>query len=341
MRRLAPLVVLLALAALAAVGLAQVDHAPSARLTATAVAGSFEVTNSAEGEPIFAASNLGPGGSARGTVTIGNAGSAPAALTLRRGDLADVPGLGGGALSDHLRLTVVDITAPAMPRTVYSGPLATMPDQPAGGLEPGNARTYEFTATLPDGGEPNLENTLQGASTTVAYAWVAEEAPDGGGEEPGDGESLGGGGEAPGGGDAEVPSGGSGGGRQGKADGGGMAGQQAVLELTVPKVRGALHPRRLLAWARCDEPCRLRVGGRLRATAAGHHRGARLRFVQKRVSPGRAQRLRIPIPRSVAAWLRHRPPPWRLTAKLRFSAVGVDGQRDVVRKKVRLAVRPR
>jgi len=265
------------------------------------------VTNSDDGQPIFAATNIAPGGSADGTVTIEDTGSAAAALVLHRGDIVDSPGLGGGLLSDRLRLTVADITVPGASRTVYSGPLATMADQPAGELEPGEARTFEFTATLPDTGEPSFVNAVQGASTTVAYAWIATEAGDGGGGSTG---------------------------KSGPGDV--VAGQRAVLELTVPKVRRALRAGRLVAWTNCDEACRLTVSGRLRAAAAGHHRGAHIRFTQQRFAAPGPQRLRIPIPRKLRAWLRHQPPPQRLRAKLRFTAVGSDGQRDVVRKQVRL-----
>jgi hypothetical protein len=112
-----------------------------------------------------------------------------------------------------------------------------------------------------------------------------------------------------------------------------------VLDLTVPKVKAAVNTRQILAWTRCNESCRLTVRGRLRAYAAGHHRGARIRLTRKRLSPARAQRLHIPIPRKLRAWLLRQPPPLRLRAALRFSAVGVDGRRDVTRKQVRLRVR--
>jgi hypothetical protein len=346
MRRLVPILVLLVLAALAAVAFAQVGSAPAARLTATAAEGSFEVTNSDDGQPIFAASNIAPGGSADGTVTIEDTGSAAATLVLRRGSLLDAPGLGGGILSERLELRVVDVTVPGKPHTVYAGPLATMPDRPAGELQPGEARTFEFTATLPDAGEASFQNAVQGASTTVAYAWIAEESGEGGeeegeekeegGKEPGGGEE---GGKVPGGGESGGGSsggGGTGGDSNGNGGAGGVAGQKAVLELTVPKVRRALRAGRLVVWTSCDEACRLTVTGRLRASAAGHHRGARISFAQKRLAAAGPQRLRIPIPRKLRAWLRHQPPPRRLRAKLRFTATGSDGQRDVVRKKLRL-----
>jgi hypothetical protein len=335
MRRVLPILVLVALATLAAVALAQVGSAPAARLTTTAATGSFEVTNSDDGQPIFAATGIAPGGSAVGTVTIEDTGSAAATLVLRPEDIVDSPGPGGGLLSDRLELRVVDVTAPGAPRNIYSGPLATMPDQPAGRLEPGEARTFEFTATFPDGGEPSFQNAVQGASTTVAYAWIATEAAaeEGGKEEgaPAGGEAGRPGGEAPGSGQA-------GGGGPGNGDAGGVEGRKAGLELTVPKIRRTLRAARMVVWARCDASCRVVVRGRLLARAAGHGRGAPVRFVEKRMAaPGR-QRLRIPIPRKLGTWLRHQLPPRSLRARLRFTALGSEGRRDVVRKQVRLRV---
>jgi hypothetical protein len=358
MRRLLPIAVLITLTALAAVALAQVGSAPAARATAVAAGGSFEVTNSSDGEPIFAASGIAPGDSTSGTVTIEDTGTEAAALTLHRGDLVDTPGPAGGDLSARLMLSVVDLGAPAASRTVYSGPLASMPDQAAGTLQPGEARTFEFTATLPETGSAFFQNAVQGASTTVAYAWTAAEAGEEGGEEPGGGGETpggetpsGGGGGGGGGGSGETPgaspapgngngNGGQGGEGNGGAGGnpgeGGVAGQKAILDLTVPKVRRALRRGRLVVWTRCDRACRVTVRGRLRATAAGRHRTARIRFTQARLAAPGPQRLRIPIPRGLRRWLGQEPGPERLRARLRFLAVGAEGQRDAVRKSVRL-----
>jgi hypothetical protein len=358
MRRLLPILVVCGLAALAAVALAQVESGPALRLTAAAASGSFEVTNSRDGQPIFAATGIAPGGSASGTVKIENTGTETAKLTLHRGALVDAPGLGGGILSDRLELSVVDVGTPSAPRTVYAGPLASMPDQHAGELQPGQARTYEFTATLPDSGGTDFQNEVQSASTTVAYAWTAEEVGEGeeeekekeeggGEEESGGGEEGGGGGggEKPGGGGN--PGGGSPGGGGGPSDdgstdnggAGGVAGQDAALDLTVPMVQRALRRGRLVVWTNCDETCRVTVRGRLRATAHGRHRGARIRLTQKAFAPPGPQRLRIPVPRKLRYWLRTQPPPKRLRAKLRFVAVGTQGQRDAARKTVKLRVR--
>lgn len=338
MRRLLPIGVLIALAALAAAALAQVGSAPAARSTVVAATGSFEVTNSDDGQPLFAASNIAPGDSTSGTVTIEDSGSEAAAVTLHRGDLLDTPGLGGGLLSERLRLSIVDVSAPAAPRTLYDGPLASMPDQEVGTLEPGEARTFEFTATLPEAGAASFQNAVQGASTTVAYAWIAEEA--GEGEEPAGGEK---GGEAPGtspGTGGGAGQGGTGKGGDGAGGGnpseGGVAGQDGVLDLTVSKVRRALRRGRLVVWTRCDRACRVTVRGRVRAIAAGHHRTARIRFTQKHFAAVGRQRLRIPLPPSLRRWLRQAPGPVRLRARLRFTALGTDGQRDTARKTARL-----
>jgi hypothetical protein len=320
-RRLPFLVCLAVLGIAAAVALAQVDSAPRAQAATIAASGSFKVSNSKDGQPIFAASGIAPGGSADGTVTIEDTGSGPVVLHLHRGQLVDTPGLEGGLLSERLELSVVDVTAPSDPRTVYAGPLASMPDTAAGELAAGEARTYEFTATLPDEG---AQNAVQGAATTVAYAWLAEEA-EGGGHE--------GGGTTP-----IVPPAPS------PPPGGGVAGQRGetpIFDLVVPKVRRALRGGRLVVWTNCDMTCRLYVRGRIRATVAGHHRGARVRFARKRFVAAGPQKLRIPIPRHLRRWLRETEGHKRVRARLRFLAVGVSGERDVVRKTVRLRVRRR
>ncbi|MBS1679272.1 MAG: hypothetical protein JST08_17995 [Actinobacteria bacterium] len=332
MRRLAPLLVLIGLAAVAAVAFARVGGAPAARATVTAATGAFEISNSRAGQPVFAAAGIAPGGSAVGTVTIEDTGSAAAALVLRRGELIDTEGVDGGVLSAQLWLSVADVTAPGAPRSIYAGRLATMPDQAVGEVQPGEARTFEFTATLPAAGEPGLQNAVQGASTTVAYMWVAEEPGEKGGGPVPPGEGPGTGEAGPGG----SPPGEPGASPAPAGTDSGPAGESAVLTLTVPKIIRTPRGGRLVVWTHCDARCRVTVRGRLRATAAGRHRGAPVHFTQKRLATAGPQRLRIPIPRKLGRWLRHAPPPKRLRAKLRFVAVGADGQRDVVQKRVRI-----
>jgi hypothetical protein len=326
MRGRLPLLVFFALAAMAAVALAQVTKGPEARAAAIAASGSFEISSSREGQSIFAASGIAPGEATTGTVAIEDTGSEPVALTLRRGELVDEPGVGGGLLSSRLRLTVVDVTRPTAPRSVYTGPLDSMPERPAGTLAGGDARTYEFTATLPEAGEPSFQNAVQGASTAVAYSWVASEVSD---------EEVGGGGTPP---EEEhrAPEK-TGGGEQSEGNGG-VRGEVALLKLTVPRIEGSLRRGRLTAWTNCTMSCRLQARGRLRATSAntGTRRVVRVRWASKAVYPPGPHRVRLRIPRSMRAWMRSTPGPERLRARLRFAAVGLDGETDAVRKVVRL-----
>lgn len=332
--RLIPLITcVVLLGGLAAVALGQVGSPSPARAAAVRVGGAFEISNSIDGQPIFAAKEIGPGGSARGKVTIEDSGSVPVALTLKREALTDLPGSGGGVLSTHLQLTVLDVSGAGSPATVYAGPLDSMPAQKAGELNPGGSRTYEFIATLPDGA-PSAQNPLQSASTSVAYSWVAAEATGGGGEgEPGEETPK----PNPGGGGG-TGNGGAGTGTEGNP-GGGVQGAAATLDLTVPRIRGSLtRGGRLVTFINCNASCRISVRGKLRARAHGHHRTAKIRFSVNRPYAAGPQKVRIPIPRGLRKWLRRMPPPKRLKAKLTFTAVGTAGGRDVVKKKVRLKV---
>ena len=259
-------------------------------------------------------------------MTIEDPGTEPVALTLHRGELVDEPGLGGGLLSSRLQLTVLDVTAPGAPRTVYAGPLDSMPDQAAGRLEGGEARTFEFIATLPDSGSTAVDNQVQDASTTVAYSWIAAETR-GGGEKQGGGEEP-----AP---NEEERAGGS-----GTSPGGGVSPAVAKLDLTVPKVKSSLRRGRLVVWTHCDETCRVTVRGRISASnGLGRRRVAKIRFTAKSFHAAGGQRLRLRIPRGLRHWLKVTPGHQRVRAKLRVIAVGTDGQRDVVKKTVKL--RPR
>lgn len=337
MRRLLPIFVVFALVAGAAVALARVvDSPPASAAEIAASSGAFEITDSKEGEPIFAATGIAPGDSTSGSVTIEDPGTEAVALTLHRGELVDEPGLGGGLLSSRLRLTVLDVTDHGAPRTVYSGPLDSMPDQPAGRLEAGEARTFEFVATLPDSGSTVVDNQVQDASTTVAYSWVAEEAGEGegGGEEPGPKEETPGGGGGNPGGPTYTPG--------GTGPGGGVSPAVAKLDLTVPKVKSRLRRGRLVVWTHCDETCRVTVRGRISASnGLGRHRVAKIRFTAKSFYAVGGKRLRLRIPHGMRHWLKVTPGHKRVRARIRVVAVGTDGQRDVVKKTVKLRSRHR
>jgi hypothetical protein len=278
--RRATLVVYLALAAVAAIAAAAASNDKSTRNTiVTETSGAFSFANSREGMPIFTATNIGPGDSAKGTVEIANEGSETLAVTLAQRDLSDVPGAGGGDLSQRLSLKIT-----AGPSVIYAGPLATMPSLSLGTLAPGASRQYEFAVAFFDGGPSNAAtvNTVQGSSTSVTYSWTASEAPPAP-ESPSAPSST-----SPTTPRAPSPS--------------PSSSQTPPLSAHLVGYRSTLRNGRIVAWVRCNEACRVRsyitflapsLPGELPATA--HHAqrrrfGARTRRLAVRL-PGAALRL--------------------------------------------------
>jgi hypothetical protein len=319
MRRLALPIAAVCLAALVAVASARLGGAPAARAQAVAASGDFQISNSDAGQPIFAATGIGPGDSARGTVEIAATGSVPVELTLSRHDLLDAPGHGGGLLSAALTLTVTDVTAPAAPRPVYAGPLDSMPAQAAGRLEPGGSRTYAFVAALPAGGAGGDQNAVQGASVSVAYSWTATEAAaaDDSGPEPGPPRA------APSGPPPAIAA------PPAPLPGGG-------LELTLTRAAKVLRGGRLTLWARCDSACAIAARGRLRASAGGRHRGARVRFARPPRYRAGTQKLRIRVPGKLRRWLAAAPGKRHLRARIVLTAFGPAGTAPALRRTLRL-----
>ena len=142
--------------------------------------GGLNVTNSRDGQAIFQAQGLAPGRSVTGTVQLTNAGTLAGDLGFRQLDVQDQPGVNGGRLSDAVHLDVTDITGGNL-IPVFAGQLGAFQSQGLGSIAPGEARTYRFTASLPDGGAPPSptggDNPYAGSALTVRYSWTAT-APD-------------------------------------------------------------------------------------------------------------------------------------------------------------------
>ena len=176
------------------------------RAVISQVSGGLHVTNSRDGQAIFQAQGLAPGRSVTGTVELSNAGTLAGELGFQQLDVQDVPGANGGRLSDAVHLDVQDVTGGNL-IPVFAGQLGSLHSRALGNIAPGEARTYRFTASLPDGGAPasptSGDNTYAGSALTVRYSWTAT-APDPG--EGGGGGTVGGGtGGAKTGGGGTVP----------------------------------------------------------------------------------------------------------------------------------------
>ena len=142
--------------------------------------GTFQITNSRDGQAIFQAQGLAPGRSVSGTVQLSNAGTLAGDLGLHQLDVVDQPGANGGRLSGAVHLEVQDITGGSLV-PVFAGQLAALQSSALGSIAPGEARTYRFTASLPDGGSPpsptSGDNAYAGSALSVRYSWQAT-APD-------------------------------------------------------------------------------------------------------------------------------------------------------------------
>jgi hypothetical protein len=150
---------------------------PKGVAAATTAIGSVSIGNSREGSAIVSAAGLEPGGSASGTVTIRNTGAAAARFSLSKSNVIDRPGPFGGALSGKLILVVEDVTG-ATPVVLHVGQLAAIPELALGSpFEPNENRTYRFTASFPDGGQPasvtSGDNAYKGSSASVEFDWSA------------------------------------------------------------------------------------------------------------------------------------------------------------------------
>jgi spore coat-associated protein N len=176
--RVSRLLSLAAIGAVAAVsagsGLAQ--PAGPAQAVLTDATGDLHLANSREGQAIFQASGLAPGRSVTGTVQLLNSGSLPGDLSLQQLDVQDQPGAGGGRLSDAVSLNVTDVTGgSSIP--IFAGRLGGLGSRQVGAIGPSEARTFRFTASLPDSGAPSGptagDNAYAGSGLTVRYAWTA------------------------------------------------------------------------------------------------------------------------------------------------------------------------
>ena len=284
------------------------DRPVGARAAASVRSGSFTQLNSRAGLAIFTAEKLAPGGSALGLVTVTNAGTLDGSFTLSAADVSDRPGPAAGLLSRRLVLTVLDVTAPDSPSTVYSGPLAAMPARALGRLRGGEGRTYRFTAALPDGGPPPSatggDNAYAGSSTRVRFVWNATEAASPSAPAP-----------------ARPP-------RPAAGDR-----RRPRLRLSIPRVQRVVGRGHLTVRARCDEPCTLGVTG---TAYAGRSRWA-LRTAPTRGARGRLTVLRVRFPRRlVSATRRSLLRGSTVTVRLAVVARDQSGNRTVARRTIRL-----
>ncbi|MEA2255028.1 MAG: hypothetical protein QOG35_1073, partial [Solirubrobacteraceae bacterium] len=160
-------------ALLAAVGLLAAAWLGGGDRSARAAVGSATgplIGDGAGDGAVLTASDLAPGQSRSGEVTISNVGDESGEFALTPRDLVDTPP--STPLSGVLDLVVQDVTG-AGPALVYSGRLADLGAVALGTLAQGEARRYRFTIAFPAGRSGALDDPYQGATTSVTFAWTA------------------------------------------------------------------------------------------------------------------------------------------------------------------------
>lgn len=169
----------------AAVGWQRAGAAPR---VGAATSGPMSLTSSKQEGAIFDLTNIAPGNSGTGEVTISNTGSAPGALSLASVGLTDALGRFGGTLSERLLLRLEAIGSAGQATELYDGQLGAMPELRLGTLATGASRTFRFVITMLDGGSPSTpfvdDNIYQRARTGIGYEWTLTES------EGGDAESV-------------------------------------------------------------------------------------------------------------------------------------------------------
>lgn len=124
-------------------------------------AGTLQHTNSQADGAIFNLTNLKPGDTLNGSLTLTNTGSLPAAFSLT--ETASSNGFTG----ENLSLAITNTTTGA---TVYTGTFGGLVDgtkTDLGVIQPTVANTFRFTVKL----HADTTNTDQGKSASAVYKW--------------------------------------------------------------------------------------------------------------------------------------------------------------------------
>jgi len=162
----------------AAVGLGTLGLAVAApgqpeppELTLRSAQGALTLASPQDGQTLFAAGGMRPGGGTFGTLVMRNTGDEPAVLSLRATGALDTPGAGGGRLSDVLLVTVARVDGG--PTTLWTGTATALSGAALGVLGPGEQRTLRVSAQLPAA----VGNAYQGAALSVGLEWAASRVP--------------------------------------------------------------------------------------------------------------------------------------------------------------------
>jgi hypothetical protein len=159
---LVPLATVLAASAVA-VGSGATFTSQTGNTVSAVTSGTLTQTNSKNGAAIFNLTNMKPGDTLNGELTLTNTGSLPAKFSLTETSSTN------GFTGSNLSLSIADKTTGA---TVYNGTFGGLQDGQAvslGDFASNVAHTYLFTVKL----ATTTDNTDQNKTASAAYQWDA------------------------------------------------------------------------------------------------------------------------------------------------------------------------
>ncbi len=157
---LVPLATLLGAGAIA-IGSGATFTSTTANTISSVTSGTLSHTNSKSDKAILNLTNIKPGDTVNGALTITNTGSLAADFSLTETSSAN------GFSDNYLTLTITNTTTGA---SVYSGTFGGLVDgakTPLGAVAPGVANSYSFSVHLAD----DAPNSQQGKTASAAYQW--------------------------------------------------------------------------------------------------------------------------------------------------------------------------
>lgn len=157
---LVPLATLVAAGAIA-VGSGASFSSQSENTISAVTSGTLTQSNSKAGQAIFNLTNMKPGDTVNGTLTITNTGSLAADFGLTEVSSTN------GFTDSNLTLVITNTTTNA---EVYNGTFGGLTDgarQALGTIAPGVPNTFLFTVKL----DPNTPNADQGKTANAVYTW--------------------------------------------------------------------------------------------------------------------------------------------------------------------------
>ncbi|MDF1705985.1 MAG: TasA family protein [Aeromicrobium sp.] len=157
---LVPLATLAAAGAIA-IGSGATFTSTTANTISSVTSGTLTHTNSKDDAAIFTLTDLKPGDTLTGSLTLKNTGSLPAAFSLTEQSSTN------GFTGSNLSLTITNATTGSV---VYTGTFGGLEDgvkKDIGQIAPDASSTFDFTVKLAQG----ADNADQGKNATATYTW--------------------------------------------------------------------------------------------------------------------------------------------------------------------------